>query len=322
MFIGLFMLASCQKEQSELTLSSLPSQATITGTLKYDAGAYKSADNTLLTGYELPAANRTISVTIATSQYVSGTAQGDQYFTATTDAEGKFSINIPVSNKEISATVSVVPFYADYYLESTNLTTVTFSNALYKVAAGQPVTLSQNDVEVVELVAECEYVPYDIEFNQTVTVNGAAVVDAFVSDNAGGWNEGTAPFASQPVFVTASVDGYKIKMQATTDALGNYTVNMNLPSDCWDYPSSVTFNTSIESTLGNMNYYYKSSGTWMGPQVIQVVYSASAYSNGSATLTSANKFSPVQLSRFTVDTDPVNLVGLPQGDGGYPFGWR
>ena len=46
-------MVSCQKEQSELTLDSMPSSAVITGTVEYVTGDYE-LDGAIISNYRLP----------------------------------------------------------------------------------------------------------------------------------------------------------------------------------------------------------------------------------------------------------------------------
>ena len=181
---GLFAIAamavSCQKEQSELHLDTLPSTAVITGTVKYVVGDYQLEDESVVSGYTLPAAGQTVMVTIPTSDYASN-ADGNQYFEAVTDDNGQYRIEIPISMNSLNATLSVLPFYAKKDFAQDDLSMVSIENALYnKVAVGDnttdlTVSLEQKKIYTANLVVSSD-AKLPVAFDQPVEIKGLATV--------------------------------------------------------------------------------------------------------------------------------------------------
>lgn len=103
--IGLLAVATlvgCSKEQSELSIDSIQGRATIVGSLCYSQGqAYKDSQFSELLG---PAAGVKVTIQVSNASLApNGSAQGYTTYEATTDGEGKYSIEIPaVENTSIT----------------------------------------------------------------------------------------------------------------------------------------------------------------------------------------------------------------------------
>ncbi len=105
--VSTMLLASCHK-QSRLDIESINGSATIIGTAMYDAGAI-SKDEPYSQDWR-PASGKTVIVSVAYTEYSSGSSQGYKTFTCTVNSTGHYEISIPVSAAPVSATVSLIPF--------------------------------------------------------------------------------------------------------------------------------------------------------------------------------------------------------------------
>ena len=98
-----FALTACEDEQSSYSLSDCKNTATLTGNVVVDLGASKTG-NVITEGNQVVAAGAQVVATVdyASNYMNSTTAKGEKQFTATTDANGNYSISIPVGIKPIT----------------------------------------------------------------------------------------------------------------------------------------------------------------------------------------------------------------------------
>lgn len=325
---GLFAIAamavSCQKEQSELHLDTLPSTAVITGTVEYVVGDYQLEDESVVSNYSLPAVGQTVMVTIPTENYVND-ADGNQYFEAVTDDNGQYRIEIPISINPLNATLSVLPFYAKKDFAQDDLSMVSIENALYNnVAAGDNTTLTvrleQKKIYTANLVVSST-AELPVAFDQPVEIKGLATVEAWVRDNDQDsdseyyWTAGTNVLEKREITVVASVNGTTITAITTTNNDGEYELTMNLPTNCWDNTNNVRFTASTSASIESdfqhhycyedgreSQYPFEATYRW-ATQDLDVIYqSASASTN----LSDYNRLVPVEIRTITVQTKPAD----------------
>lgn len=326
LFIIAAVMTSCQKEQSELTLESLPDKAVITGTVKYEVGDYQAeTDGAIISNYQLPISGQTVMVTIPTADYTDKTATaGSQYFEAVTDDDGNYRIEIPISTKALKASIKVVPFYATKTLMRNNAI-VEIPNALYNTTeVGENTTstsdidLNQRDIKVVNLVAtSASELP--VAFDQEVKVNGTASVEAWVRNSdvsettSGYYNRGLIALERKNVSIKAEIltQGSQtpetvITVNTTTNSDGEYTVTMALPTDCWE--KEVTFTASVDASIEeNFRHYYYVSNEWRPQTIDQVIYE---YAESETNLSQTNQLIPLTIPEIQVETEPVDNSGI------------
>lgn len=341
LFIIAAVMTSCQKEQSELTLESLPDKAVITGTVKYEVGDYQAeTDGAIISNYQLPISGQTVMVTIPTANYADNT-DGNQYFEAVTDDDGNYRIEIPISTKALTASIKVVPFYATKTLMRNNAI-VEIPNALYNTtkAVGNTtstsnITLNQRDIKVVNLVAtSASELP--VAFDQEVEVNGEVTVEAWIKNEDAGSKDSDAyigvpgshnstyypgeGLADYPVTVTAKIVNnednnktlYEISVTATTDRDGKYTAKMTLPTNCYDSGITTTFTAKTEASLvKDFEHWYaiedaRDPGDYNWESVdVEVIYNGAT--SGSATLGSKHKLGvAVKIPALDISTEPAD----------------
>lgn len=339
---GLFAIAamavSCQKEQSELHLDTLPSTAVITGTVKYVVGDYQTeAGGAIISNYQLPVAGQTVMVTIPTSDYANG-ASGNQYFEAVTDDNGQYRIEIPISSRQLTASVDVIPFYTTKTLVRDNAV-VDIPNALYNnTEAGENTTsidnisLEQKKIEVVNLLVKSDD-ELPVAFDQEVEVTGEVLVQAWIENEdakgkdydayigvPGYYNNTDYPgesLADYPVTVTAKIVNsnetlYEISVTATTDRDGKYTAKMTLPTNCYDSGITTTFTAKTEASLvKDFEHWYaiedaRNAGDYNWESVdVEVIYNGAT--SGSATLGSKHKLGvAVKIPALDISTEPAD----------------
>lgn len=342
---GLFAIAamavSCQKEQSELHLDTLPSTAVITGTVKYEVGDYQAeAGGAIISNYQLPVAGQTVMVTIPTSGYADG-ASGNQYFEAVTDDNGNYRIEIPISSRQLTASVDVIPFYTTKTLVRDNAV-VDIPNALYNnTEAGENTTsinnisLEQKKIEVVNLLVKSDN-KLPVAFDQEVEVTGEVRVQAWIENEEakgkdydayigvpGLYNNNTyypgEGLADYPVTVTAKIVNnkdnkalYEISVTATTNRDGKYTANMTLPTNCYDNGITTSFTVKADASLvKDFEHWYaiedtRNAGDYNWEKVdVEVIYNGAT--SGSATLGSKHKLGvAVKIPALDISTEPAD----------------
>jgi len=103
-------ISGCKKvEQTELNIDSCQYKATIQGIVLYPAGI------TLNNQESVPASDVNVFVDVPYSYY-SATASGIKRFETTTDSQGKFSIDIPVTVNSAQITIRVPSFQGKHYV--------------------------------------------------------------------------------------------------------------------------------------------------------------------------------------------------------------
>lgn len=174
------LLSSCKQEQSSYTMDSLQGTATITGVVKYNPGYQEVASGeSVLDGYYVPVEGVTVNVNVPYSSLgISGS--GSKAYSATTDASGRYEIQLPMSASATSINnveVTVESFYKTYNLyqkgsQETQFVVIPIDDALYNVKNKQNVNANRNNVNVVEdLLCDADY-EIDAEYAGVATITG------------------------------------------------------------------------------------------------------------------------------------------------------
>lgn len=103
---GLLFLGACSEDQSTFNVENVPGRCQIEGVIKYNEGTTIENDH-FAYNYK-PAAGLEVTVTIQNSVY--GDLKGKSTFTAVTDAEGKYSIEIPAPTSNAEVNISTADF--------------------------------------------------------------------------------------------------------------------------------------------------------------------------------------------------------------------
>lgn len=106
--------ASCTKqEQSEFNFDAVTQEITISATVTYDAGVEANGASYTIVNAK-PAAGRKVTVEVPMASYVAG-AQGSKLFETVTDANGYFTIAIPVKSDGIAGVEVHLEQFTDFY---------------------------------------------------------------------------------------------------------------------------------------------------------------------------------------------------------------
>lgn len=142
-----FFSQSCEEKiQTKFTLGSLTDSSHVTGELRYDIGGSLRDDGTVVLGENyLLAAGRVVVVRVPNSTYSpTNIGAGFQEFSDTTEANGRYAIDVPVGGTQLTGiTLIVKSFNAIHYEAKVGETAVadTVKNALYTTATIGPFDL-------------------------------------------------------------------------------------------------------------------------------------------------------------------------------------
>lgn len=277
------MIVGCAKEQSEFNSNDLKNEAlpqgTVVGTVKYDAGAYKDANNVTFQEHFVPAAGQQVKIEVGNASYVTGSA-GNQTFLADIDKDGKFSYTLPLGLNATNVKVSVIPFYAEKKV-LVDGEIVTIPEALYNNNVG-PIQqqLTNKDIKTYDF-----NVTSDATVNESnskkVTVTGRILLQQWVKD-------GTVYVIKNEVDekrwkITCDVKTWKdngdtyenyTKTGIQTNAEGVYSFSINLPDNWKNMANNPQIKISTEPELDKNftgRYYDIDKTTWKS-QTCTVLY--------------------------------------------------
>lgn len=253
------LLSSCKQEQSSYTMDSLQGVATITGVVKYNPGYQEVASGeSVLDGYYVPVEGVTVNVNVPYSSLgISGS--GSKAYSATTDASGRYEIQLPMSASATSINnveVTVESFYKTYNLyqkgsQETQFVVIPIDDALYNVKNKPKVNANRNNVNVVEdLLCDAEY-EIDAEYAGVATIKGE------VTYFPGYWlDEQNVPQKSQDrvaigAEVSASVTIGTEKRTYTATVGSNGTFTLSVPVSVKS--STASINVSVSNYVAPYN---------------------------------------------------------------------
>lgn len=254
MAVSAIALTSCKKE--EATTTELGS-ATITGTIRADIDQTNDVNNAGLYIENLMPENvegMTVKVTVDTKNWVqasdqNGYAYDKKVYTATTNAEGVFTLTIPATE---------AGYYVDLEFEDVNgVTRKMFTSDGSELTENS--TISRNDASVYiysgatlskSYKADISALDNDAKQYGTATVYGS--VYAYLNDNSDpGYKllNSSSPFPGKEVVLTWDYapynTGYETPLSFTVDADGNYKAVI---------PTETAGNGSVDFYLGMASF--------------------------------------------------------------------
>ena len=228
--VALLVALQACNNKSELNLDTFTGKATVTGYIEILTYT-ESADD------YLPAVGKTVVVEVANSEYCDG-AVGVKYFYGVTDENGKFSIEVPVTNKGVEATVYGESFVYENYLynEVLNGTSANYIDAVMTTATTK-ITLRDGDTYyyagsyTIESASDVEIEMQEVVLKGKLTYTGWKLVGSeFVGT--------TIPYDNMPFMIyvstennldgTISVEDISL-FKGTTDAEGMFELKVNIP---------------------------------------------------------------------------------------------
>lgn len=259
-------LIGCNNKQSQLDFNDIVGRAVVQGYVYVDRG-YQQDGNAYVLINE-PAEGCAVAVKVPYKKYDANATDGDKIFETVCDANGFYSVEIPVGQAAITgATVHTRPFTGKYYdmvngnvieIEASfaeSQTSVDIENGKTFTAANmivtkdvtapnfsrqQVITLSGQIAQMYEKRTWIDSEDHDKGYTVSAdkqNANQAVKLKVEFSNN-------NPRYASQ-----------KLIYDITTDETGNYTLSANL-YDVWDI-NDVAVSVTAQSYLSSTTHYYK-----------------------------------------------------------------
>lgn len=272
------LFTSCEKEQSVFSPESLPGTCIITGVVNYDEG-YALVGDQLVSNHEVPASGQVIMLSIPYSAYGNNPA-GNQIYTDTLDAEGRyeFTIPAPANGGSLNATLEVIPFkasYAEYFPNAQQL--VEYESAIYEFNSSVQITIRDQFPIEENLTVSCGRPQNDVQYNVPLTINGSNVTGPGF-ENTTSTPQAAYVFISTDILIrvklTNNYDGSNSTIYCTTQSdatTGEFTATVNLPEDFFTNYSA-TVQAQYVSCVKDFAFWYQDNmGEW-NSTTLQLLY--------------------------------------------------
>lgn len=267
-FVALATLAlvGCQNQsQSQLDFADVSGKAVVQGYVYVDRG-FKQDGNTLVVINE-PAEGCEVVVKVPYQKYDADATSGDKFFTAVCDANGFYTIEIPVGQTAITgANVYTRPFVGTYY--------DWVNDQIMEISASFPETYTAVDIEngktfmAANMVVSKDVTTPIFSRQQVVTVSGQ-IAERYekktwkdVTDKTLGYTvsedvqNATKAVQLQLEFVNMSATtSESLIYNVTTDETGAYNLTVNL-FDTWNI-NDIRARVTVKSYLNEVTHYYK-----------------------------------------------------------------
>lgn len=310
------LFTSCEKEQSVFSPESLPGTCTITGVVNYNEG-YALVGDQLVSNHEVPASGQVIMLSIPDSAYGNNSA-GNQIYTDTLDAEGRyeFTIPAPANGESLTGYLEVIPFkasYANYYKNTNQL--VEYESAIY--GENNRMKINIRDKFPIEQNITISHPSYDddIQYNVPITINGTVYGPGWDINTSGSTSPttGHTPSMDAPVGIDVliSIDiqnNTYIHYIATSDnTTGEYSATINLPENFFTQALTANYAINPIAQVRNFTNWYQysnltSTNAWTS-QEIELYYPSSYSAIGQ--IEPVNEYTPIEAGDITIYTKPI-----------------
>lgn len=318
------LFTSCEKEQSVFSPESLPGTCTITGVVNYDEG-YALVGDQLVSDHEVPASGQVIMLSIennefntSNAQYSPTTYKGNQIYTDTLDAEGRyeFTIPAPANGEPLSGTLEVIPFkasYAEYFPNEQQL--VEHESVIYKINP-QPIEIRDQFPVEQNLTATWTRPQNDVQYNVPLTINGSNVRGPGF-ENTTSNPQAALVFISTDILIQVSLtyNGTTSTIYCTTQSdatTGEFTATVNLPEDFFTIFTnySATVQAQYVSCVKDFAFWYQDNrGEWSST-TLQLLYH-SDYLAPAVYVSEEHEYIPLE---YRADSHVRTTVVTPDSD--------
>ena len=310
--VALLVALQACNNKSELNLDTFTGKATVTGYIEILTYT-ESADD------YLPAVGKTVVVEVANSEYCDG-AVGVKYFYGVTDENGKFSIEVPVTNKGVEATVYGESFVYENYLynEVLNGTSANYIDAVMTTATTK-ITLRDGDTYyyagsyTIESASDVEIEMQEVVLKGKLTYTGWKLVGSeFVGT--------TIPYDNMPFMIyvstennldgTISVEDISL-FKGTTDAEGMFKLKVNIP-----FADNYQFELQVSHVNNNFvhHYYDVDLGEWKTQTVPTLFDGYKSYKNKFYIYGNIVELGVVNVTTTPMTKEQVRGIGNPDVD--------
>ena len=283
-----FALTACEDEQSSYSLKDCAGKAIVTGRVTVDEGAAK-VNGVTVSSNIAPAAGAQVVLTVDYSAYGKGTESGSKQYFATVDANGFYSIEVPVGIKPLASGKAVldviIPEGVSFpYGEIVEDNIVNVANPVFTAAAntaGQKLNdfaLEANKTVGRDIkLSTANKVDANAVTNKSVAVKGVLKIEAAKWKNSADVSEGSitdavlAPDGTQVKITLSSTDASDKKELTyyVTTKDGAYSGNFKF-YDTWEYnkvkvtAEAVAFYAGANSANQYSHLYTKSEDASKG----------------------------------------------------------
>ena len=310
--VALLVALQACNNKSELNLDTFTGKATVTGYIEILTYT-ESADD------YLPAVGKTVVVEVANSEYCDG-AVGVKYFYGVTDENGKFSIEVPVTNKGVEATVYGESFVYENYLynEVLNGTSANYIDAVMTTATTK-ITLRDGDTYyyagsyTIESASDVEIEMQEVVLKGKLTYTGwESVGSEFVGTSI--------PYNNMPFMIyvstennldgTISVEDISL-FKGTTDAEGMFELKVNIP-----FADNYQFELQVSHLNNNfVHHYFDVDLNEWGTQIVPTLFDGyKSYKNKFYIYGNIVELGVVNVTTTPMTKEQVRGIGNPDVD--------
>ena len=332
------LFTSCEKEQSVFSPESLPGTCTITGVVNYNEG-YALVGEQLVSDHEVPASGQVIMLRIGNDQYNDPSGiqySGNQIYTDTLDAEGRyeFTIPAPANGESLNATLEVIPFkasYAEYFPNAQQL--VEHESAIYEFNSSVQITIRDQFPVEQNLTVSCGRPQNDVQYNVPLTINGSNVTGPGF-ENTTSTPQAAYVFISTDILIrvdlTNNYDGSHSIIYCTTQSdatTGEFTATVNLPEDYFTNYSA-TVQAQYVSCVKDFAFWYQDNSNEWNSTTLQLLYHSDPLKYTPAVYVSEeHEYIPLEYRadnsvRTTVVTPDSDLILDNNPSAASFFGWN
>ena len=161
--------SSCSEDQTSLSIDNIQGKAIIKGSFVYDDNKTSSSSTAVNT--EKPVMNTTVYVMINNSSFNNNSSSYGGYTTleTTTDAQGKYEIEIPAVENGVTVTIKAKSFEAPYYkINSKSGSGTTQNSVIAKDAVYSSPEIILSDIKPNDIIAAGKATYNHEELDKTV----------------------------------------------------------------------------------------------------------------------------------------------------------
>ena len=257
-------LTSCQEEQSQLDFEGVEGKAVVQGYVYIDKGYIQDGSNYVVKS--LPAAGCEVLVKVPYAKYDADAAAGDKFFEGVCDANGFYTIEVPVGQAAITGVKVYTRPLVDKYYDLVN-------GAIVETEASYPEASASVDIERGKVYTAANiYLAKDVQSpiltrSQAVVLKGSVkelyeakkYVDPDDKDKGySAIQEKRAASKKVNLVVTITNSEFaseEIVYNISTDAEGNYNLSANL-YDTWDV-TKTKVEIEAKAYLAEVTHYYQ-----------------------------------------------------------------
>lgn len=329
------LFTSCEKEQSVFSPESLPGTCTITGVVNYNEGDVLVGDQ-LVSDHEVPASGQVIMLKIGNDQYSGNQYIGNQIYTDTLDAEGRyeFTIPAPANGESLTGHLEVIPFYAshaEYFANAFQL--VEHESVIYNTSNSAQITIRDQFPVEQNFTVGCTPPQNDVQYNVPLTINGSNVTGPGF-ENTTSVPQAAWVFISTDILIQVSLNntynGTTSTIYCTTQSdatTGEFTATVNLPEDFFTNYSA-TVEAKYVSCVKDFAFWYQDNrGEWSSTTLQLLYHSDYLKYNYAVSVSEEHEYIPLEYRadynvRTTVVTPDSDLILDNNMPAASFFGWN